>query len=150
MESEVQAQHLFSLNQLNVCAQHVPDYEDKAFANASKEDLKMADKDEQEKKKDKELKEEFKPLTKWWKKVLGNSVTNVKVSTRLALTPCVVVAGKYGQSANMERIMRAQAFADPSRAAAARSQKVLEINPRHPLIRSLKDRVAESEEADDN
>jgi len=55
-----------------------------------------------------ELKEEFKPLTKWWKKLLGSSVTNVKVSTRLASTPCVVVAGKYGQSANMERIMRAQ------------------------------------------
>jgi HSP90 family molecular chaperone len=55
-----------------------------------------------------ELKEEYKPLTKWWKKVLGDSVTSVKVSTRLSTTPCVVVAGKYGQSANMERIMRAQ------------------------------------------
>jgi heat shock protein beta len=55
-----------------------------------------------------ELKEEFKPLTKWWKKVLGSSVTGVKVSTRLSTTPCVVVASKYGPSANMDRIMRAQ------------------------------------------
>jgi hypothetical protein len=54
------------------------------------------------------LKAEFKDLTAWWKKVLGNDVANVKVSNRLATTPCVVVAGKYGHSANMERIMRAQ------------------------------------------
>ncbi|GFH21517.1 HATPase_c domain-containing protein [Haematococcus lacustris] len=124
--------------------QHMVDYEDKKFANASKEDLKMADKDEVEKKKDKELREEFKKLTSWWKTVLGSAVSSVKVSSRLSTTPCVVVAGKYGQSANMERIMRAQAFNDPSRAMMGGSQKVLEINPRHPLIRALKDKHEEA------
>jgi heat shock protein 90kDa beta len=88
-----------------------------------------------------ELKDEFKDLTKWWKKLLGDQVTSVKVSARLATTPCVVVAGKYGQSANMERIMRAQAFQDPNRAGMSRSQKVFEINPRHPVIRGLKEKV---------
>ncbi len=78
-----------------------------------------------------ELKDEFKDFTKWWKKTIGETeVSNVKVSTRLLSTPCVVVAGKYGQSANMERITRAQAFADPSRSSFMKSQRVLEINPR--------------------
>lgn len=54
----------------------------------------------------------------------------VQVSTRLSTTPCVVVVNKYGKSANMERIMKAQAFSDPSRAAMTKSQKALEINPR--------------------
>ena len=78
-----------------------------------------------------ELKEEFKDFTKWWKKAIGeDKVSNVKVSNRLLTTPCVVVAGKYGQSANMERITKAQAFQDPSRASFMKSQRVLEINPR--------------------
>jgi len=129
--------------------QHMLEYEDKKFADASKEDLKMTDKDEKEKKRDKELKEEFKDLTKWWKKTIGDDkVTSVKVSNRLATTPCIVVTGKFGQSANMERIMKAQAFADPNRAQFMRSQKALEINPRHPLIRALKDKVAEDEESE--
>ncbi|EFJ49245.1 hypothetical protein VOLCADRAFT_80696 [Volvox carteri f. nagariensis] len=125
---------------------HLLDYDDKKFVNASKDDLKLSDKDEVEKKKDKELKEEFKDLTKWWKKVIEDSrLQTVKVSNRLATTPCVVVSGKYGQSANMERIMRAQAF---SRSAGSFTpgQRVLEINPRHPLIVALKDKLAAASE----
>lgn len=57
-------------------------------------------------------------------------MTTVKVSKRLTTTPVVVVTDKYGQSANMERIMKAQAFNDPSKAAMSRSKKALEINPR--------------------
>ncbi|GFR49495.1 hypothetical protein Agub_g11413 [Astrephomene gubernaculifera] len=121
---------------------HLLDYDDKKFANASKEDLKLADKDEVEKKKDKELKEQFKDLTKWWKKVVDDSrLQAVKVSSRLATTPCVVVTGKYGNSANMERIMRAQAFSRPG-ASFTPTQRTLEINPRHPLIVALKDKLA--------
>jgi len=122
--------------------QHVLDYDDKKFANASKEDLKLSDKDDQEKKREKELKSEFKELTTWWKKALGMEVTNVKVSTRLATTPCVVVAGKYGHSANMERIMRAQAFQDPNKGGVQKGTRTLEINPRHPMIRAIRDKVA--------
>ncbi|GIL89128.1 hypothetical protein Vretimale_16178 [Volvox reticuliferus] len=125
---------------------HLLDYDDKKFVNASKDDLKLSDKDEVEKKKDKELKEQFKDLTKWWKKVIDDSrLQAVKVSNRLATTPCVVVSGKYGQSANMERIMRAQAF---SRAGGSFTpgQRVLEINPRHPLVVALKDKLATATE----
>ena len=78
-----------------------------------------------------ELKEEFKDLTRWWRKTVGEEeVSNVKVSNRLSTTPCVVVTSKYGQSANMMRIMAAQAFNDPSRAAMNKGQRTLEINPR--------------------
>ncbi|KAG2483309.1 hypothetical protein HYH03_017812 [Edaphochlamys debaryana] len=120
---------------------HLLDYDDKKFANASKEDLKLTDKDEVEKKKDKELKESFKDLTKWWKKVADDkNLQNVKVSSRLATTPCVVVTGKYGNSANMERIMRAQAFSRPG-ASFTPTQRTLEINPRHPLVRALKEKL---------
>lgn len=52
-----------------------------------------------------------------------------QVSSRLATTPCVVVTGKYGNSANMERIMRAQAFSRPG-ASFTPTQRTLEINPK--------------------
>ncbi|KAL4437152.1 hypothetical protein ABPG75_004291 [Micractinium tetrahymenae] len=118
--------------------QNVHEFEDKEFANVSKEDLKLAGKDDEEKKLEKKLKEEFKPLAKWWKEALGSAVEGVKVSKRLATTPCVVVSSKYGWSATMERIARAQTLGDQERAKWMRGQRSLEINPRHPLIRELK------------
>ncbi|KAI3433912.1 hypothetical protein D9Q98_003714 [Chlorella vulgaris] len=118
--------------------QNVQEFEDKEFANVSKEDLKMGDKDEVEKKAQKKAKEEFKGLAKWWKESLGAAVENVKVSKRLATTPCVVVSSKYGWSATMEKIARAQTLGDADRAKYMRGQRSLEINPRHPLIRELK------------
>ena len=54
------------------------------------------------------LQEEFKDVVAWWKEVLGSAVTAVKVSARLASSPAIVVTSKYGWSANMERIMKAQ------------------------------------------
>ena len=54
------------------------------------------------------LQEEFKDVVAWWKEVLGSAVSAVKVSARLASSPAIVVTSKYGWSANMERIMKAQ------------------------------------------
>ena len=54
------------------------------------------------------LQDKYKELTAWWKDVLGTSVTGVKVSSRLAKSPAIVVTSQYGWSANMERIMRSQ------------------------------------------
>ncbi|PSC75445.1 endoplasmin-like protein [Micractinium conductrix] len=119
--------------------QNVQEFEDKEFANVSKEDLKLAGKDEDEKKREKKQKEEFKPLAKWWQEALGSgAVGAVKVSKRLASTPCVVVSSKYGWSATMERIARSQTLGDNERAKWMRGQRSLEINPRHPLIKEMK------------
>ncbi|KAL9445847.1 hypothetical protein AB3S75_013685 [Citrus x aurantiifolia] len=122
--------------------QYLMDYEDKKFQNVSKEGLKLG-KDT----KDKELKESFKELTKWWKGALASeNVDDVKVSNRLDNTPCVVVTSKYGWSANMERIMQSQTLSDASKQAYMRGKRVLEINPRHPIIKELQERVVKDPE----
>ncbi|CAA0841165.1 Endoplasmin homolog [Striga hermonthica] len=122
--------------------QYLMDYEDKKFQNVSKEGLKLG-KDS----KDKELKESFKELTKWWKGALASeNVDDVKISNRLADTPCVVVTSKYGWSANMERIMQSQTLSDANKQAYMRGKRVLEINPRHPIIKELRERVVKDPE----
>ncbi|KAA6429700.1 MAG: heat shock 90 [Trebouxia sp. A1-2] len=119
--------------------QNLMEYDDFKFQSASKEDLKLGDKDA--KKENKRLKEEFKGVVTWWKAALADpEVENVKISTRLASTPCVVVTSKYGWSANMERIMRAQALGDAERQSYMKGKRILEINPRHPLIQQVKDK----------
>ncbi|KAB1200709.1 hypothetical protein CJ030_MR0G006545 [Morella rubra] len=122
--------------------QYLMDYEDQKFQNVSKEGLKLG-KDS----KDKELKESFKELTKWWKGALASdNVDDVKISNRLADTPCVVVTSKYGWSANMERIMQSQTLSDANKQAYMRGKRVLEINPRHPIIKELRERVVNNPE----
>lgn len=122
--------------------QYLMDYEDKKFQNVSKEGLKLG-KDS----KDKELKESFKDLTKWWKSALSkDNVDDVKISNRLDNTPCVVVTSKFGWSANMERIMQSQTLSDASKQAYMRGKRVLEINPRHPIIKELRERVVKNPE----
>ncbi|CAN1323016.1 Endoplasmin homolog [Linum perenne] len=125
--------------------QYLMDYEDKKFQNVSKEGVKIADSP------NKELKETFKDLTKWWKGALASwNVDDVKVSNRLADTPCVVVTNKYGWSGNMERIMHSQTLTDASKQAYMRGKRVLEINPRHPIVKELRERVAKDSEQDES
>ncbi|KAK8509986.1 hypothetical protein V6N13_118527 [Hibiscus sabdariffa] len=121
--------------------QYLMDYEGKQFQNVSKEGLKIG------KEKNKELKESFKELTKWWKNALASdNVDEVKISNRLDNTPCVVVTSKYGWSANMERIMQSQTLSDASKQAYMRGKRILEINPRHPIIKELRERVVKDSE----
>jgi len=63
-------------------------------------------------------------------------------SNRLANSPCVLVTGEYSWSANMERIMKAQALRSSSGFGAMSSKKTMEINPTHSIIVALRDRVA--------
>merc|ERR1712216_672284 len=124
--------------------QNLTEFDEFKFSNASKEDMKFGDADEGEKKQFKKTKEHFKPFTKWWKDALltsyPDSIENVKISNRLSTTPCVVVTSKYDWSANMERIMRAQALSDDSRAQYMKGKKTLEINYKHPLVAALKEK----------
>jgi heat shock protein beta len=119
---------------------HVNEYDDKKFINVSKDDLKLEETDE-EKAKEKRAAAHYKGLATWWKGAIGDtSISSVKTSRRLSSAPCVVVSGKYGWTATMERIARAQALSDSEQATFMRGQRTLEINPRHPLIRELRSR----------
>ena len=121
--------------------QNLTEFDDFKFSNASKDDLKFGDDTEAAKARLKKVKEEFKDFTKWWKEILpSEEVEAVKISNRLVTTPCSVVTSKYGWSANMERIMKAQALSDDGRMAYMRGRKTLEINPGHPIIKALKEK----------
>ncbi len=76
---------------------------------------------------------------KWWKELLGGDVSAVRVSRRLAKTPAIVVAGEYGWTANMERIIMAQAVSasQQQEVEMKRGARVLEVNARHPLVEEL-------------
>lgn len=69
----------------------------------------------------------------------------VTVSKRLADAPAIVSTSDYGQSANMQRIMKAQAFQHGRSDHDAFSSKILEINPRHPFIASLLESITDDE-----
>ncbi|KFM29193.1 Endoplasmin-like protein [Auxenochlorella protothecoides] len=126
---------------------HLNEYDGHDFVNVAKDDLRLP---EDADAKEAEKKEEFKPLTRWWKKllVLGQPVERVRISQRLTSRPCVVMANKFGWSAQMERLSMTQALgADPSQAKWQRGLRTLEINPTHPLVRELKARVAAAPDA---
>jgi len=98
-------------------------------------------------KKIEKLEEEYKDFTGWLKGVYGDKVEKVAISNRLAKSPCVLVTGQYGWTANMERIMKAQTFSDNAQHQWMLPKKTMEINPRHPLIKEL--RKKSTEEPDD-
>jgi heat shock protein beta len=113
-------------------------FKEKQIVDASKEALDLGEESEDEKKKQEELAAEFKGLTDWMKEVLGEQVQKVEVSNRLTDTPCVLVTSKFGWSANMERIMKAQAMGDNRAQDYMKGKKTMEINPSSPVIAQLK------------
>jgi HSP90 family molecular chaperone len=128
--------------------QHMDEFEDNKLMNASKEDLKFGDKEEKKEKKRREkAKESLKDLIEWYKKILGEKVEKITISNRLTTSPMAVVTGTYGYTANMERLMKAQALNDPSRYSFMASKKTVEINPYHPVVLKLSEKVKEDAEA---
>jgi heat shock protein beta len=118
---------------------NVRDFDGKKFVAISSESVKLKDEDENlTKRREKFYQKKFKPLTKWLKKLYGQSVMRVSISKRLGSTPAIVSSSEYGHSANMERIMRAQAFQQGiEENPMMRAMKIFEINPRHPLVLKL-------------
>ncbi|XP_048228699.1 heat shock protein 90-5, chloroplastic [Ricinus communis] len=117
-----------------VAIQNLQTYKEKKFVDISKEDLELGDEDEV---KERETKQEYILLCDWVKQQLGDKVAKVQVSKRLSSSPCVLVSGKFGWSANMERLMKAQALGDTSSLEFMRGRRILEINPDHPIIKDL-------------
>ncbi|RZC50566.1 hypothetical protein C5167_018975 [Papaver somniferum] len=117
-----------------VAIQNLKSYKEKNFVDISKEDLDMGDKDEE---KEKQIKQEFGVTCDWMKKRLGDKVASVQISNRLSSSPCVLVSGKFGWSANMERLMKAQSLGDTSSLDYMRGRRVLEINAEHAIIKNL-------------
>jgi len=120
--------------------QQLKEFEGKKFKNIAKEGLELA-KDEEEKKKIEELKKSTEDLCKVIKDTLGEKVEKVVSGERLSSSPCVIVTGEFGWTANMERIMKAQALRNSGMGSYMTSKKTLEINPSHPIINELRKKI---------
>lgn len=128
------------------CVQQLKEYDGKQLVSVTKEGLELPE-DDEEKKCFEEAKKKFEDLCKIMKDILDKKVEKVLVSNRLVSSPCCIVTSQYGWSANMERIMKAQALRDSSTMGYMAAKKNLEINPDHPVIETLRQK-AESDKND--
>jgi len=119
------------------CVQQLKEYEGKNLVSITKEGLELPE-DEEEKKKFEEAKAKFENLCTVMKEILDKKVEKVLVSNRLVQSPCCIVTSQYGWSANMERIMKAQALRDSSTMGYMAAKKNLEINHDHPIMEQLR------------
>lgn len=126
--------------------QQLKEYDSKKLKSCTKEGLDLEDTEDEKKKKEEE-KVLYEPLCKLMKDVLSEKVEKVILGTRIDESPCVLVTGEYGWSANMERIMKAQALRDSSMSSYMVSKKTMEINPRNNIIQELR-KKAEQDQSD--
>uniref|UniRef100_W5LVC8 Heat shock protein 90, alpha (cytosolic), class A member 1, tandem duplicate 2 n=1 Tax=Lepisosteus oculatus TaxID=7918 RepID=W5LVC8_LEPOC len=122
------------------CVQQLKEFEGKNLVSVTKEGLELPE-DEEEKKRQEEKKAQFENLCKIMKDILEKKVEKVAVSNRLVSSPCCIVTSTYGWTANMERIMKAQALRDNSTMGYMAAKKHLEINPEHPIIETLRQKA---------
>merc|ERR1711994_198884 len=125
--------------------QQLKEFDGKNLVSVTKECLELPE-DEEEKEKKEADKAKFEPLCKVMKDILDKKVEKVVVSSRLVSSPCCIVTSQYGWTANMERIMKAQALRDTSTMGYMAAKKHLEINPDHSIVENLRQRA----EADKN
>merc|ERR1711967_71218 len=120
--------------------QQMKEYDGKKLVCCTKEGLQLEETEEEKKDKE-EIKAQFESLCRVMKDILGDKVEKVLVSDRIVDSPCVLVTGEYGWSANMERIMKAQALRDNSMSSYMASKKTLEINPDNAIMQELRKRA---------
>jgi len=126
--------------------QQMKDYDDKKLKSVTKEGLDMDETDDEKKKREEE-KAKFESLCKLMKEILGDKVEKVVLGNRIESSPCVLVTSEYGWSANMERIMKAQALRDSSTSSYMVSKKTLELNSDHQIIDELR-KKADADQSD--
>merc|ERR1719324_2106134 len=124
--------------------QHLTEFEGKRLINASREGLKL-DEGEKEAKREEMYKEMYKPLLDYCKETLGKKVEKVAISKHLVNSPVVVLSADYGWTAQMEKVMKSQAFADQSKFEYMKSKRNFEVNPRHPMVIELNSRIKDGE-----
>merc|ERR1712115_128355 len=120
--------------------QQLKEFDGKNLVSVTKEGLELPE-DEEEKKRREELKTLFEGLCKIILDILDKRVEKVVVSSRLVSSPCCIVTSQYGWTANMERIMKAQALRDTSTMGYMAAKKHLEINPDHSIVENLRQRA---------
>ena len=121
--------------------QQLKDFDGHKLVCITKENFKLEETEEEKKKKAEEEKLN-EGLCKAIKDILGDKIEKVYISQRLVASPCALVTSEYGWSANMERIMKAQALRDSSMSTYMTSKKSLEINAEHPIVVELRKKVA--------
>jgi len=120
--------------------QQVKDYDGKKLVSITQEGFELP-KSEEEATAFAKLQEEYAPVCQKIKEILGNKLEKVVVTDRLQDVPCCIVTGQFGWSANMERIMRSQALNDMSSLAYMTGKRNMEVNPTHPIVKELKDKL---------
>ena len=129
-------------------AQNLREFNGKTLQDITKEGVEFGDEKERAKKLQKEYENRYDVFTNWLKDLLGDKVDKVEISTKLETAPAVLSTSRYGYSATMERIMKSQALQNPEKAKYMKAHKIMEINPRHPIIANLRNLAEEDPESD--
>ena len=123
--------------------QQLKEYSDKKLICATKEGLDLDTEDE--KAEFKEAEKQYEKLCTIIKSTLGELVSKVVISNRMVNSPSALVTSQYGWSANMERIMSAQALNHDMMARQMQGQRILELNYKHRIINSMLTKFNENE-----